>query len=191
MGVEIIPRSTNAAMINQNEATKPRKMDIHAAHHIFGHSSQATTIATAKYYEWELTGKWNGCSDCTLAKIRQQNLIKSSEPTKEKGEQLYMDISSVPHRSIGGTKFWCLVVDNYTNMKWSFFLKTKNKLKDKIIPFLKTVHEKDKVTGQTIRCNNAGENNKVEEICKSTTGLAHIKFEYTSRNTPQFYGVVE
>ena len=55
VGVEIVPRSTNAAMINQNEATKPRKMDIHAAYHIFGHSSQATTIAMAKYYGWELT----------------------------------------------------------------------------------------------------------------------------------------
>ena len=86
MGVEIVPRSTNAAMINQNEATKPRKLDIHVAHHIFGHSSQATTIAKAKYYGWELTRKWNGCSDCTLAKIRQWNLNKSSEPTKEKGE---------------------------------------------------------------------------------------------------------
>ena len=166
-------------------------MDIHATHPMFGHSFQATTIATANYYGWELTGKWNGCSDCTLTKIRQRNLSKSSKPTKEKGEQLYMEISSVWHRSISGTKFWCLVVNNYTNMKWSFFLKTKNELKDKIIPFLKTVHEKDKVTVQTIRCDNAGENNKVEELCKKTTGLAHIKFEYTPWDTPQFNGVVE
>ena len=95
MGVEVVLRTTNTAMINQNKTIKPRKMDIHAAHHMFGHSSQATTIATAKYYGWELTGKWNGCFDCTLVKIRQQNLNKSSKPTKEKGEQLYMDISSV------------------------------------------------------------------------------------------------
>ena len=102
-----------------------------------------------------------------------------------------MDISSVQHRSIGGTKFWCLVIDDYTNMKWSFFLKTKSELKDKVIPFLKTLHKKEKVTVQTIRCDNAGENNKVEELCKNTTGLAHIKFEYTPRDTPQFNGVVE
>ena len=90
-----------------------------------------------------------------------------------------------------GTKFWCLVIDDYTNMKSTFLLKTKNELKDKIIPFLKTVHEKDKVMVQTIRCDNAGENNKVEEMCKNTTGLAHIKFEYTPHDTPQFNGVVE
>ena len=191
MGVEIVPRVENTAMVNQNETIKARKMDIHAAHHMFGHSSQATTIATAKYYGWELTGKWNGCSDCTMAKIRQRNLNKNSEAAKTKGERLYMDISSVKHRSIGGTKFWCLIVDEYTNMKWSFFLKSKGELKDKIIPFLKIVHEKDKVTIQSIRCDNAGENHKVEEECKQTTGLAHIKFEYTPRDTPQFNGVVE
>ena len=105
MGVKIVPCITNTAMINQNETIKMRKMDIHAAHHMFGHSSQATTIAMAKYYQWELTGKWNGCLDCTLAKIRQRNLNKTSEPTKTKGERFYMDISSVKHRSIGGTKF--------------------------------------------------------------------------------------
>ena len=136
-------------------------------------------------------GKWNGCSDCTLAKIRQRNLNKNSKPTKTKGEHFYMDISSVKHQSIGGTKFWCLVVDNYTSMKWSFFLKSKGELKDKIIPFLKTIHKMDKVTIQSIQCDNAGENNSVEEACKQTSGLAHIKFKYTPRDTPQFNGVVE
>ena len=72
-----------------------------------------------------------------------------------------------------------------------FLSKSKGELKDKIIPFLKTIHEKDKVTVQSIRCDNAGENNKVEEACKQTTGLVHIKFEYTPRDTPQFNRVVE
>ena len=93
MGVEIVPRVANTAMINQNETIKARKMDIHAAHHMFRHSSQATTIATAKYYGWELTGKWNGCSDCTMAKIRQTNLNKNSEATKTKGERLRVNIT--------------------------------------------------------------------------------------------------
>ena len=97
MGVDIIPLVANTAMINQNETIKARKMDIHAAHHMFGHSSQATTIATAKYYGWELMGKWNGCSDYTMAKIRQRNLNKNSEATTTKGERVYMDISSVKH----------------------------------------------------------------------------------------------
>ena len=136
-------------------------------------------------------GQMEWMFSCTMAKIRQRNLNKNSEATKTKGERFYMDISSVKHRSIGRTKFWCLVVDNYTSMKWSFFLKSKGELKDKIIPFLKTIHEKDKVTVQSVQCNNAGEKNSVEEACKQTTGLAHIKFEYIPRDTPQFNGVVK
>ena len=76
-------------------------------------------------------------------------------------------------------------------MKWSIFLKKKSELTDKIIPFLKTIHEEVKVIVQTIRCDNAGENKILEENCKATTGLAHIKFQYTPRDTPQFNGVVE
>ena len=59
------------------------------------------------------------------------------------------------------------------------FLKNKSKLTDKVLPFLKTMHEEVKVIVQSIRCDNAGENKILEENCKKTTGLAHIKFQYT------------
>ena len=62
---------------------------------------------------------------------------------------------------------------------------------DKVIPFLKTIHEEIKIIVQTIRCDNAGENKILEENCKNTTGLAHIKFQYTPRDTPQINRVVE
>ena len=58
-------------------------------------------------------------------------------------------------------------------------------------PIPETMHEEVKVIVQSIRCDNAGENKILEENCKKTTGLAHIKFKYTPRDTPQFNGVVE
>ena len=76
-------------------------------------------------------------------------------------------------------KFWVLIVDDFTKMKWSLFLKNKSKLTDNIIPFLKTMHEEVKVIVQPIHCDNAGENKILEENCKKTTGLVHIKFQYT------------
>ncbi len=42
---------------------------------------------------------------------------------------------------------------------------------------------------QTIRCNNAGENNKMEEACVEQ-GLG-TKFEYTAMGAPQQNGRVE
>ena len=164
-------------MLNEGGVTiKERTMDINVAHRIFGHPSEATTKSTAKTYGWTLTGKLEKCDECTLAKIRQQNLNKEATPSSKKGERLYIDISSIKKRSYGGSKFWVLIVDDFTKMKWSLFLKNKSELTDKVLLFLKTIHEEVKVIVQSICCNNAGENKILEENCKKTTGLAHIKF---------------
>ena len=76
-------------------------------------------------------------------------------------------------------------------MKWSIFLKKKSELVDKLIPFLKNLHEKDKLIIQNIRCDGAGENRTLKEKCQGTTGLAHIEFEFTPRDTPQYNRTVE
>ena len=70
-------------------------------------------------------------------------------------------------------------------------MKKKSKLADKMTPFLKNLHEKNKVIIQNIRCNRVGENKTLKEKCQGTTGLAHIKFEFTPRDTPQYNGTVE
>jgi hypothetical protein len=36
-----------------------------------------------------------------------------------------IDTSSVKKASFGGSKFWLLVIDDYTDMCWSTFLKKK------------------------------------------------------------------
>ena len=193
MGIEIVPRLSEQTMVSEEEQIKikERTMDINIAHNIFGHPSEATTRSTAKKYGWTLTGDLEKCENCVLSKIRQRNLNKTTTPSSKKGERLYIDISSIKKRSYGGSKFWVLIVDDFTKMKWSLFLKKKSELSDKVVPFLKTIHEEVKVIVQTIRCDNAGENKILEENCKATTGLAHIKFQYTPRNTPQYNGVVE
>ena len=53
------------------------------------------------------------------------------------------------------------------------------------------MHEEVKVIVQSICCDNAGENKILEENCKKTTGLAHIQFQHTPREHPQFNGVVK
>ena len=181
MGVKIVPRlNEQSMMLDEGQVTiKERTMDINVAHCIFGHPSEATAKSTAKQYSWKLTGNLDKCDECTLAKIRQQNLSKEVTPSLKKGERLYIDISSIKRRSYGGSKFWVLIVDDFTKMKWSIFVKNKSELTDKVIPFLKTMHEEVKVIIQSICCDNALENKILEDNCKKTTGLAHIKFQYT------------
>ena len=84
------------------------------------------------------------------SQICQKNLNKVITPSAKKGERLYIDISSIKKRSYGGSKFWVLIMDDYTKMKWSIFLEKKSELTDKVIPFLKTMHEEIKVIVQSI-----------------------------------------
>jgi hypothetical protein len=55
-----------------------------------------------------------------------QNWLGSSNVP---GGNLYIDISSIKERSIGGAKFWALIVDDYTDCCWSFVMKNKSDLK--------------------------------------------------------------
>jgi hypothetical protein len=47
------------------------------------------------------------------------------------GELMYLDICCIKTASLGGSKFWLLIVDDYTSMKWSRFLKKKDDLRGK------------------------------------------------------------
>ncbi len=59
------------------------------------------------------------------------------KPCNEEKTTILLDISSVKGKSYGGSKFWILVIDEATDMKWSFFVKKKNKLAEKVIGLIK------------------------------------------------------
>ena len=101
-----------------------------------------------------------------------------------------IDTSSVKHTSLGGRKYWLLTVDDCTDFCWSFFLKSKDELSDKIIELIKELKNgPEKITVEKIRCDGAGENKDLEGKAKKD-GLGLI-FEITARNTPQHNGRVE
>ena len=76
---------------------------------------------------------------------------------QEAGERVYVDISSIKERSFGGAKFWALVVDDYSDFCWSFFLKNKSDLKVKMVNLLTDLKIAD-VNVKIIRCDDADEN---------------------------------
>ena len=79
-----------------------------------------------------------------------------------------------------------LVVDDCTDYAWSFFLKQKIETKDIIIALIKELKQAYDINVKTIGCNNSGENNALQRICKQE-GLG-ITFEYTAPGTPQQNG---
>ena len=167
-----------------------KKVDVNVFHQLLGHVSETVTRQTAKYYGVELEGDFNTCEECALAKARQKNLghVDFLKRSKNPGERLFIDISSIKEPSVGGAKFWLLGVDDATDFCWSSFLNRKSETKDKIMSLINSLNNKKRRV-KFIRCDNAGENEKLEKACERE-GL-NIKFEYTARNTPQQNGRVE
>ena len=78
-------------------------------------------------------------------------------------------------------------MDQYTSMKWSFFLKTIDEQPQVLLNFVKEISQYTKI--ECWKCDNAGENNATKELFEEN-GLG-IKFELTARETPQQNGMVE
>jgi histone deacetylase 1/2 len=191
LGIEMVPRNeTVRAGIATIALERGKTIDVHALHNMLGHPSEDTTRKTAAFYGWVVTGTFSTCVDCAIAKSKQRNVQRESD-TKSTvpGERLFIDISSVKKKSIGGSKYWLLVLDDCTDYCWSKFLHTKSGQVDWIVALIKHLKVKDERHVRFIRCDNAGENLKLQQACaKEALG---IQFEYTSPGSPQFNGRVE
>ena len=129
------------------------------------------------------------CYACAMAKAKEKknNKVSKTEST-QKGERLFIDKSSVWAQSFSGSKFWLLVVDDWSNMCWSFFLPTKGHVGQTIVQFIKNLRVQ-KIPVKNIYCDNAGENFSIQKMCeKEEYGN---NFEFTGPGSPQYDGKVE
>ena len=185
-GVEVIPRhgeKLNLTLNTQKGITADK------LHRILGHPSEQVLRNTAKYYGIKVNGELSTCEPCALGKSRQRNVNKVSTVTSDPGERIYLDISYINKKSLGGSNYWLLLLDDNTDHGWSYFLKRKSDMAEKVIPWIKEMRSKKHGRVKYIRCDNAGENKVLEEMCKHE-GLG-VTFEYTSPNSPQYNGKIE
>ena len=121
-----------------------RKVNRNKLHKMLGHVSEDKLRATAKNMGWVLTGQNEKCEDCALGKTRQKNVPKEHKPRSDKkGERLFIDIAPMKHKSLGGSKFWLIVMDDSTNYVWSYFLKKKSQTSETVRTLVKTLRAKD------------------------------------------------
>jgi hypothetical protein len=104
------------------------------------------------------------------------------------GERVYLDISSIRDESYGGSCFWVLLVDDYTDYCWRIFLKNKSDLKSKVMTLLTDLKIAE-INVKYIRCDDSGENKALFEACQAQ-GYG-VKFEFSGPKTPQQNGKVE
>jgi len=157
---------------------EPRKyvsFDVNNLHKILGHCGEISARLTGKSLGNEVTLTHETCEACSIGKARHKNVNKEwKDGSMTTGERLYVDISSIKGTSFGGAKFWALVVDDYSSYCWSYFLKKKDELEDKIVDLIKELRN-DKIYLVLIRLDDAGENYALEKACKQQN--LKIKFE--------------
>jgi hypothetical protein len=95
------------AMIN---ADHNKSIDVDMFYDVMSHCGMNKLLKTADIHGFKLTGKLAICENCALAKIIVNKEWKGSSIIS--GERIYLDISSVQDVSIGGAKFWVLIVED-------------------------------------------------------------------------------
>ena len=99
----------------------------------------------AEHYK-NLVGSWKDQSTDYLAcrvPLESQNRRKwlsgprPRHPSLEK--RSFIDITSMKERSLGGSKFWALIVDDYSDYLWGRFFNKKSDLSENVMPIFKEV----------------------------------------------------
>lgn len=188
-GVDIQPSVESSFL-----ARSPSKLAYKQAHAILGHFGKDIVKTTAKAHGWQLIDSDNDektqCNGCTVSKAKRVNMEKeSTNKSTIAGQRLMIDTSSIKGTKGKANKFWLLVIDEATSMKWSYFLPNKDGQVSVLIALIKELRTKKPNAVECIRCDNAGENYSLQKECEKQ-GLG-VTFEFTARSTPQQNGKVE
>ena len=109
-------------------------------HSLLMHANADVTCRTLQKLGWKLEGPVNrlSCMSCAIEKSKQKKVAKWTQTKASKpGERLFIDISSMKERSLGGSKFWALIVDDYSDYMWGRFFNKKSDLSENVMPILK------------------------------------------------------
>jgi hypothetical protein len=119
-----------------------------------------------------------------MAKAKQKSLKKSIENKPVvAGERLGIDISYLRNPSFDGSKYWLLIIDEFSSMKWSLFLKRKSDAVKSMVEFVKKIKAGNSNMVKFLRCDNSGENQSIQKAFEREGIEVHM--EFTSPNTPQ------
>ena len=188
-GIKMVCKESSVAYTAQHKTELRNSIDINKFHEMLGHCGSDRLKRTAMIHGLKLKGELKVCEDCAIAKARQKNVNQDwKEGSQKPGERVYLDISSIKDKSYSGSRFWVLVVDDYTDYCWSLFLKSKSDLKTKFKTLLSDLNVAG-INVKYIRCDDSGENKALFEECQSK-GYG-INFEFSGPRTPQRNGKVE
>ena len=184
-------RSCELANPSVQSALPTPKMSIEKAHRLLGHLNEEETRRTAKALGWELTrGTLKPCDGCTKGKAKQRNVPKVSDHVKstESNGRIFLDLSKVvdPNETSKSLykKFWRIMVDEKTGMKFSDFFEAKSGMVEPTLEQF-SLWRGAGMPVKIVRCDNGGENKSLQTRGNSSDWKLNLQFEFTARATPQ------
>jgi transposase InsO family protein len=131
------------------------------------------------------------CSACQAGKqVGAHHPHKNIMMIDRSLELLHMDLfGTIAYISIGGSKYYLVIVDDYSRFTWVFFLQEKPQTQETLKGFLRRAQNEFGLRIKKIRSDNGMEfkNSQIEGFLKDEG----IKHEFSSPYTPQQNGVVE
>jgi hypothetical protein len=130
------------------------------------------------------------CKGCALGKNIKKPFPSNNNKSKEILDLIHSYVCGpMPVKSLGGSSYYVIFIDDYSRKTWLYLLKTKDKVFNKFQEFKEEIENLTNNKFKTLRTDNGGEYTSKEFIafCK----LAGIRRELTIPHNPQQNGVEE
>lgn len=131
------------------------------------------------------------CSGCLMSKqVRQSFPSQSNFRAQEALELIYGDLCRpISPATIGGNKYFLLLVDDYSRMMWIYMLASKDEAFEMFKKFQATVEKQSEKKIKVFRSDRGGEfvSKQFISYCESVGITRH----FTAPYSPQQNGVVE
>ena len=175
----------------------PSTMSVQQAHAYCGHNNERRTRKIANYNGWKLTKRpFIRCEPCAIGKARQKNLGRGeSNPPKKIGQLWYIDGMRLKRPKKGKDSFPsnnCLVmaVEHLSGATMIGWYAKKNGFIQEFCAKFYALNENSQKVIERMRCDDAGENYKLQEAINGKDWKMAVKFEFTAK-TPQMNSRVE
>jgi hypothetical protein len=130
------------------------------------------------------------CKGCALGKNIKKSFPSSNNRSKEILDLIHSDVCGpMPVKSLGGSLYYVIFIDDYSRKTWLYLLKTKDEVFSKFQEFKAEIENLTNKKIKTLRTDNGGEYTSKEFVafCKS----AGIRRELTVPHNPQQNGVAK
>ena len=199
-GSESLGKNTTSSLVAvTNEMTsgqRTQKVSKQQAHYLFCHMGPRSAIASAKHFGAYdvIPGGVIMCELCMVGKSKRNVIPKKSNhvPSNTPNGRVYTDITTI--RQVGGKVLkkglWLELKDEYSKYSTSLFMERKSEMPGimcQLFSHWKALGRKVEI----VRCDNATENKRFEQMAKEKGYQLGLTMEYTARATPEQNSQVE